>query len=120
MQARIKSYELAFRMQTSVPGIVDFRKETDATQRLYGMRQKTSRPFGEQLLVARRLVEQGVRFVQVFHGGNGGAGAWDAHGNLKKNHSQNCAKVDRPIAGLINPHFPDELSRFGRQFAPTI
>ncbi len=101
VEARIKSYELAFRMQTSVPDVVDFRNETAATQRLYGMDQQNTRPFGEQLLVARRLVEQGVRFVQVYHGSTGGAGAWDQHSNLKARHSQNCAAVDMPIAGLI-------------------
>jgi hypothetical protein len=96
-----KSYELAFRMPTSVPGVVDFRPETATTRRLYGIDQKNTRPFGEQLLVARRLVEQGVRFVQVYHGSSGGAGAWDQHSNLKAKHSQNCAAVDMPIAGLI-------------------
>jgi uncharacterized protein (DUF1501 family) len=65
------------------------------------MDQQNTRPFGEQLLVARRLVEQGVRFVQVYHGSTGGAGAWDQHSNLKAKHSQNCAAVDMPIAGLI-------------------
>jgi hypothetical protein len=101
VEARIKSYELAFRMQTSVPGVVDFRNETAATQSLYGLAQKNTRPFGEQLLVARRLVEQGVRFVQVYHGSTGGAGGWDQHSNLKAQHSKNCAAVDMPIAGLL-------------------
>ncbi|MEX0977312.1 MAG: DUF1501 domain-containing protein [Pirellulales bacterium] len=101
IRARIKSYELAFRMQTAVPGVVDCEAETEAMQKLYGLDQKETQVFGRQCLVARRLVEQGVRFVQIFHGSNGGAGAWDAHGNLKSGHSQQCGQVDRPIAGLI-------------------
>ena len=101
VEARIKSYELAFRMQTSVPQVVDFADETAATRKLYGLDQKQTRAFGEQLLVTRRLVERGVRFVQVYHGGVGGAGAWDQHSQLKAKHAQNCAAVDRPIAGLI-------------------
>ncbi|MCA9179036.1 MAG: DUF1501 domain-containing protein [Planctomycetales bacterium] len=101
VEARIKSYELAFRMQSSVPDAVDFRGETAATRQLYGLDQKPTQPFGEQLLVARRLVERGVRFVQVFHGSTGGAGAWDQHSNLKTGHTKNCAAVDKPIAGLL-------------------
>ena len=101
VEARIKSYELAFRMQTSVPQVVDFADETAVTRKLYGLDQKQTRAFGEQLLVTRRLVERGVRFVQVYHGGVGGAGAWDQHSQLKAKHAQNCAAVDRPIAGLI-------------------
>ncbi|MCA9165966.1 MAG: DUF1501 domain-containing protein, partial [Planctomycetales bacterium] len=88
-------------MQSSVPDAVDFRGETAATRQLYGLDQKPTQPFGEQLLVARRLVERGVRFVQVFHGSTGGAGAWDQHSNLKTGHTKNCAAVDKPIAGLL-------------------
>ncbi len=94
VRGRIKSYELAFRMQTSVPEVFDMRDETAATVEAYGT------GFGRQLLAARRLVERGVRFVQVYHGG-GGAGAWDAHSNLKGNHTRNCAAVDKPIATLL-------------------
>jgi hypothetical protein len=101
IRARIKSYELAFRMQTAVPGVVDCEAETEATQKLYGLDQKETQVFGRQCLVARRLVEQGVRFVQIFHGSNGGAGNWDAHGNLKNNHGQHCQEVDQPIGALI-------------------
>lgn len=101
MQARIKSYELAFRMQTAVPDIVNFSAETAATQKSYGLDSATTKPFGEQCLAARKLVEKGTRFVQIFHGSNGGAGAWDAHGGLKAGHSQLCAQVDQPIAALI-------------------
>jgi hypothetical protein len=101
LRARIKSYELAFRMQTAVPEVVSFAKETAATKKLYGLDNPTTRSFGELCLAARRLVEKGVRFVQVFHGSNGGAGAWDAHGGLKAGHSRLCAQVDLPMAGLL-------------------
>ncbi|MGE0608762.1 MAG: DUF1501 domain-containing protein [Pirellulales bacterium] len=101
LRARIKSYELAFRMQTAVPEIMRFADETATTQQLYGLEDNVTAPFGQQCLAARRLVERGVRFVQIFHGSNGGAGAWDAHGNLKNGHTALCQQVDRPIAGLI-------------------
>lgn len=101
IRARIKSYELAFRMQTAVPGVVDCEAETEATQKLYGLDDKPTATFGRQCLVARRLVERGVRFVQIFHGSNGGAGSWDAHSKLKTNHSGLCRQIDRPVAALI-------------------
>lgn len=101
LTARIKSYELAFRMQAAIPEVVDFAKETEATQKQYGLDNGTTKVFGEQCLAARRLVERGTRFVQIFHGSNGGAGAWDAHSGLKNGHSALCAQVDKPIAGLI-------------------
>ncbi|MCG6158192.1 DUF1501 domain-containing protein [Rubinisphaera margarita] len=100
MAARIASYELAFRMQTSIPNIVDFSQESAATQERYGLNQPHCRDFGMQLLAARRLVEQGVRFIQIQHGG-GGAGAWDAHGKLKANHTRNSLAVDQPIGALL-------------------
>ncbi|HSH15361.1 MAG TPA: DUF1501 domain-containing protein, partial [Verrucomicrobiae bacterium] len=100
LRARIKSYELAFQMQTSIPETLQLEKETDATRRLYGIDQTASQSFGEQCLAARRLVERGVRFVQVFHGGGGG-GAWDAHSGIQANHSQLSSQVDQPIAGLL-------------------
>jgi hypothetical protein len=101
LRARIKSYELAFRMQTAVPEIMQFNSESLATQRLYGLDVPVAKEFGQQCLAARRLVERGVRFVQIFHGSNGGAGKWDAHANLRKDHTKLCAQVDQPIAGLI-------------------
>lgn len=101
MRARIKSYELAFRMQMAVPGVLDFNRETEGTRRSYGLDQPATAAFGQQCLAARRLVEQGVRFVQIFHGSNGGAGAWDAHGGLKAGHSALCAQVDQPIGALL-------------------
>jgi Protein of unknown function (DUF1501) len=100
IRARIKSYELAFRMQTAVPEVLRFTDEDEATRRLYGLDQEVTRPFGQQMLAARRLAERGVRFIQVFHG-EGAAGAWDAHAGLRANHSSLCAQVDKPIAGLL-------------------
>ena len=107
MAARIASYELAFRMQRSVPEVVDFSSETAETQSLYGLDQSPCRSFGMQLLAARRLVERGVRFIQIQHGA-GGAGSWDAHGGLQKNHSKNTLAVDQPIGGLL-----EDLDRRG-------
>jgi uncharacterized protein (DUF1501 family) len=103
----VASYELAFRMQQSVPEAVDFSQESDETKSLYGIDLPHCREFGMQMLAARRLVERGVRFIQVQHGA-GGAGRWDAHGGLRANHEQNALAVDRPIGGLI-----EDLSRRG-------
>ncbi len=101
LRARIKSYELAFGMQTAVPKALDLvGGETEATRKLYGLDQGTTQPFGSLCLAARRLVERGVRFVQVFHGGGGG-GAWDAHSAIKDNHTRLAAQVDLPISGLL-------------------
>jgi hypothetical protein len=101
LAARIKSYELAFRMQSALPNVINFGSETAETQAMYGLTQEPTRTFGEQCLVARRLVESGVRFVQLFHGSNGGAGAWDAHSGLKSNHTTLCGQVDQPISALL-------------------
>jgi hypothetical protein len=101
LRARIRSYELAARMQLAVPDVVRFSEETPATQALYGLDEDVTRPFGRQCLAARRLVERGVRFVQIFHGSNGGAGAWDAHGDLRNGHRTLCRQVDKPIGGLL-------------------
>lgn len=100
LAARIKSYELAFRMQTAVPDVVNSASETEATHQLYGTTASSTKSFGQLCLTARRLVERGVRFVQIYHGG-GGAGAWDAHSNLQTNHANNCRQVDQPIAALL-------------------
>ncbi len=88
-------------MQMAVPEVLRFDEETESTERLYGLDQKETASFGQQCLAARRLVERGVRFVQIFHGSNGGAGAWDAHGKLKEGHTRLCKEVDQPIAGLL-------------------
>jgi uncharacterized protein (DUF1501 family) len=87
-------------MQKSLPEVLNFKDETEETKRLYGLDRPETRDFGMQMLASRRLVERGVRFVQVQHGA-GGAGVWDAHGGLKANHTNNCRAVDRPIAGLL-------------------
>jgi len=100
LAARLQSYELAFRMQRSLPEVMDFAQETEATKSLYGIDRPETRPFGQQLLATRRLIEKGVRFVQIQHGG-GGAGAWDAHEGLKGNHASNCLQTDKPMAGLL-------------------
>lgn len=98
LDARIKSYELAFRMQAEAPGTVELADETAETGRLYGLDDKETAPFGRSCLLARRLVERGVRFVQLYHG----AGSkWDAHKGIEKNHSELCRKMDRPVAGLL-------------------
>ncbi|MBO94121.1 MAG: hypothetical protein CMI32_04375 [Opitutales bacterium] len=98
LEARIRSYELAARMQAKAPEAVDLSKETKATQQLYGLDQEHTKTFGHQCLLARRLVERGVRFVQLYHG----AGSkWDSHTGIEKNHAKLCASVDGPIAGLI-------------------
>ncbi len=101
LRARMKAYELAFRMQSAVPDVVDFRDESSQTRHQYGLDREATRPFGEQMLAARRLVERGVRFIQVYHGSNGGAGSWDAHSNLKNGHKKLCEQVDQPIAALL-------------------
>ncbi|MGE0605951.1 MAG: DUF1501 domain-containing protein [Pirellulales bacterium] len=101
LAARIKSYELAFRMQTAAPEVMDFTRETAATTAMYGLANNVTSAFGQQCLAARRMVERGVRFVQIFHGSNGGAGAWDAHGGLKAGHSALCQQVDQPIGALL-------------------
>jgi hypothetical protein len=101
MRARIKSYELAFRMQMAVPEVMKLSDETEGIRKLYGLDKDITRTFGQQCLAARRLVERGTRFVQIFHGSNGGAGAWDAHSNLKNGHSALCSQTDLPVAGLI-------------------
>lgn len=98
LDARIAAYELAFRMQAHAPEAVDLAQETAATQRLYGIDNPTTAPFGRICLLARRLVERGVRFVQLYHG----AGSkWDAHSKIETNHGQNCLSSDKPIAGLL-------------------
>lgn len=124
MTARIKSYELAFRMQTAVPEVMRFSDENEATRKLYGLDHDVTRPFGEMCLAARRMAESGVRFVQVFHGQNGGAGKWDGHSNLRKTHTELCEQVDKPIAGLLKDlkqrgMLDDTLVAFVTEFGRT-
>ena len=120
LRARIRSYELAFQMQASVPETLQLDKESESTRALYGMDRDETRTFGEQCLVARRLIERGVRFVQIFHGGGGG-GAWDAHSDILKNHTGLSTEVDKPIAGLLKDLrqrglLEDTLVVFGTEF----
>ncbi|HUP77578.1 MAG TPA: DUF1501 domain-containing protein [Pirellula sp.] len=95
LEARIQSMELAFRMQTEAPGVMDISRETAATTKLYGIDQPKTENFGRQCLLARRLSESGVRFVQVSHS------YWDQHDELKEKHQELALEVDRPIAGLL-------------------
>ena len=103
LSARIASYELAYRMQGCAPEAVDLRNESPAVKRLYGLDNPRTEPFGRQCLMARRLIERGVRFVQLFHGGLGvqNLDTWDAHENVADNHSRHAAEVDLPITGLL-------------------
>jgi hypothetical protein len=101
LAARISSYELAFRMQRHAPEAVDLTRETMATHRLYGLDRPLTAPFGRRCLLARRLVERGVRFVQVYSGGGHSDDTWDAHGDVNKNHTLHCGETDQPIAALL-------------------
>lgn len=98
LQARIRSYELAFRMQAAVPASLDLAAETKATQQLYGLGDKQTDLAGRRMLAARRLVERGVRFVQVYPTPYS---VWDSHKQLKKKHAEQCRRVDKPVAGLL-------------------
>lgn len=123
LAARIASYELAARMQLSVPEVLDFSKETAETKALYGLDLPHCREFGTQLLAARRLAERGVRFIQIQHGG-GGAGQWDAHSGLKANHAKNALAVDQPIGALLEDLdqrglLDDTLVVFATEFGRT-
>jgi len=110
LQARINSYELAFQLQTTAPEALDLTKETEATKERYGLKDpKTDHPialgpapFGRQCLVARRLVERGVRFVQIYHGGGHQQQNWDAHYGVEENLKIHCPEIDKPIAALLS------------------
>jgi len=103
LAARISSYELAYRMQACAPEAVDLNHESAATRKLYGLDDPITEPFGRQCLIARRLVERGVRFVQLYHGGlgNQNTDTWDAHSDIRGNHTQHAAETDLPISGLL-------------------
>ncbi len=121
--ARMKSYQLAFKMQTAVPETMNLDSESAETKRMYGLDNAVTEPFARQLLVARRLAERGVRFIQIQHG-DGAAGAWDSHSGLKKNHSKLAAQVDQPIAGLLKDLkqrglLEDTLVVFATEFGRT-
>ena len=123
LRARIRSYELAAGMQTAVPEIMNFSGETAHTKSLYGLDAEPSRAFGTQCLAARRLVENGVRFVQLYHGA-GSAGTWDAHSDIKRRYDTEAPKVDQPIAGLLRDLkqrglLDSTLVVFGTEFGRT-
>ena len=102
LEARIESFELAYRMQSAAPEALDISRENDATRKLYGIEPKNpGEYFGSQCLMARRLVERGVRFVQLYSGGGHGDNNWDAHGSITANHNKHCAATDQPMAGLL-------------------
>ncbi|MEI7865728.1 MAG: DUF1501 domain-containing protein, partial [Chthoniobacterales bacterium] len=107
LSARINSFELAYRMQTAAPEALDFQSESDATRKLYGVGEKNTDTFGRQCLIARRLVERGVRYIQIFAGrGTGGDGSvddvpWDGHDNIETNHRSCAAATDQPAAALL-------------------
>ena len=102
LAARIQSYELAFRMQSAAPEAVDLGKESQQTLDAYGVGKKPTDEFGKNCVIARRLVERGVRFVQLYSGGGHLADTWDAHGSIEKNHGQHAGEVDQPIAALLS------------------
>ena len=121
LAARLNTYELAFRMQAAAPEAVDLSKETEATKQLYGMDSESTSKFGSMCLLARRLVERGVRFVQLYSGSNSG---WDAHTDIEGNHSRLCRGTDKPIAGLLadlksRGMLDDTLVVWGGEFGRT-
>jgi uncharacterized protein DUF1501 len=101
LAARVSSYELAYKMQQSAPEAVDLAQESEETLKMYGLDQPRTQDFGKRCLLARRLVERGVRFIQLYSGGNHNDANWDAHGDLEKNHNYHAGNTDKPITGLI-------------------
>jgi hypothetical protein len=119
LEARINSFELAFRMQAAAPELQDISGESEATFKLYGLDDPATRNFGRQCLMARRFAERGVRFVQCTH-----SYKWDQHGNLKADHAKNALEVDKPIAGLLTDLesrglLDDTLVLWGGEFGRT-
>jgi hypothetical protein len=126
LSARLRSYELAARMQMSIPRVTDLSGETAATQADYGLHREETAEFGRSCLLARRLLEQGVRFVQLFSGGSFGSPRinWDAHENMKENHAQEALRVDQPVAALLKDlrqrgMLEDTLVLFTTEFGRT-
>ena len=101
LAARIASYELAYKMQQHAPDAVDLSKETESTKKLYGLDRPKTSDFARKCILARRLVERGVRFIQIYSGGAHNDDNWDAHGDLEKNHNHHAGSTDQPIAGLL-------------------
>ena len=121
LEARINAYEMAYRMQSEAPEAVDLSQESDATKSLYGLDQKETEGYGRQCLLARRLVERGVRFVQVY---SGSGSAWDTHANHEKRSTDLCRSVDQPISGLLSDlkqrgMLEDTLVIWGGEFGRT-
>ena len=121
LEARINAYELAYRMQSAGPEAVDLTKETEATKKLYGMDNEATSKFGTNCLLARRLVERGVRFVELYSGSGSG---WDAHNDIEGNHSKMCKSSDLPISGLLTDLkarglLEDTLVVWGGEFGRT-
>ena len=102
LAARINSYELAYRMQAATPEAVDLSDESKSTLQMYGIGKQPTEEYGRNCLIARRLVERGVRFIQLYSGGGHLEETWDAHESIEKNHGQHAAEVDQPIAGLLS------------------
>jgi hypothetical protein len=126
LAAPIRSYELAARMQVAIPEVTDLGRETQATHALYGLERPESAEFGRGCLLARRLLERGVRFVQLFSGGSFGNPRinWDGHENMRANHGQEAARIDRPVAGLLRDlrrrgMLDDTLILFTTEFGRT-
>jgi len=121
LDARIRSYELAYKMQSAAPEAVDLTRESDATRKLYGMDEKETAVFGRNCLLARRMVERGVRFVQLY---SGTGSKWDAHSKIEQNHTELCRATDKPIAGLLKDLkarglLNDTLVLWGGEFGRT-
>lgn len=124
LEARIASYELAFRMQSEAPDAVDFSKETAETRALYGIDNPRTAEFGTRCLITRRLIERGVRFVQLYSGGGPVAWQWDAHDDVNANHEKMCGATDRPVAALLTDLkrrglLDDTLVIWGGEFGRT-
>ncbi len=126
LAARMRSYELAAKMQRTVPEVTNLDRESRATHELYGIDDTPSTDFGRACLLSRRLLESGVRFVQLFSGGAFGSPRinWDGHENMRQNHGQEALRVDRPLAGLIRDlrqrgMLDDTLILFTSEFGRT-
>jgi len=124
LAARIQSYELAYKMQTSAAEVVDFDRESPETRALYGLDHKITRSFGRKCLIARRLIERGVRFVQLYSGGGHIEDTWDGHTDCITNHKLHAGETDQPIAGLIadlkqRGLWDDTLIVWGGEFGRT-
>jgi hypothetical protein len=121
LAARQEAYELAFRMQASAPEVIDLTQESEKTKNAYGLNRKECAEFGHRCLLARRLIERGVRFVQIY---SGAGSRWDAHSDLEGNHTRMCASVDQPTAALLNDLkarglLEDTLVIWGGEFGRT-